>query len=142
MPADLPVPRLVTVELDPKAPASGADLERALKAKGVDAEVDDHSRWTADIMRAGDVERGVAIGLFALLLAVAGRGDRLRHPPGPGGAPRTGRGPAPGGRHRRRHRRLFQARFARSAAQAGLLGRGAGGGGGGGAEGRAASTRG
>ncbi|RYF90551.1 MAG: ABC transporter permease, partial [Caulobacteraceae bacterium] len=42
---DLPVPRLVTVELDAKAPAKAADLDRALKAAGVDAKVDDHSVW-------------------------------------------------------------------------------------------------
>jgi hypothetical protein len=34
---DLPIPRLVTVDLDPKAPATAIALDRALKAAGVDA---------------------------------------------------------------------------------------------------------
>ena len=59
LPPDLPTPRLVAVDLDRKAPASGAAIaERALKAAGVDADVDDHSRWTAQIMRAGGGDRG------------------------------------------------------------------------------------
>jgi len=53
LPPDLPTPRLVAVDLDRHAPATGADLARALKAAGLDADVDDHSRWSAQIMRAG-----------------------------------------------------------------------------------------
>ena len=34
---DLPVPRLVSVDLDPKAPASAADMDQALKAARIDA---------------------------------------------------------------------------------------------------------
>jgi cell division transport system permease protein len=50
--ADLPTPRLVTLDLDPKAPPTAAVLDKALKTAGVDAVVDDHSRWIADIERA------------------------------------------------------------------------------------------
>lgn len=72
LPPDLPVPRLVAVELDPKAPATGDDLRRALKAAGVDADVDDHSRWSAQIMRAGATLEATGAALFVLLLAVLG----------------------------------------------------------------------
>jgi cell division transport system permease protein len=68
---DLPVPRLVTVELDKDAPASAATLERALKADGIDATVDDHSLWIRDIVRAGAWARAAAIGVFALTACAA-----------------------------------------------------------------------
>jgi cell division transport system permease protein len=71
LPSDLPVPRLVAVELDRRAPAKAADLAAALKAKGIDATVDDHSLWTGEIMRAGALALGVAAGLFALIVAAA-----------------------------------------------------------------------
>jgi cell division transport system permease protein len=66
---DLPTPRLVTLELDPKAPPTAAILDRALRAAGVDATVDDHSRWIADIERAADIARFAALGVFALIAA-------------------------------------------------------------------------
>jgi len=72
LPPDLPVPRLVTVELDRKAPATGAEMRKALAAAGVDATVDDHSRWTSDLMRAGVLARAIAAALFVLILAVLG----------------------------------------------------------------------
>lgn len=71
LPADLPVPRLVAVELDRKAPATAAALESALKTAGVDASVDDHSLWTRQIMAAGSLARWIASGLFAMILAAA-----------------------------------------------------------------------
>lgn len=66
---DLPVPRLVAVELDRKAPASADDLNRALRAAGVDATVDDHSLWIKDIIEAGELARIAALGVFLLLAA-------------------------------------------------------------------------
>lgn len=64
---DLPVPRLVTLELDPITPASAQTLERALKAAGIEATVDDHRLWVNDIIRSGQSVRIAAIGLFALM---------------------------------------------------------------------------
>ncbi|MBX9615702.1 MAG: ABC transporter permease [Caulobacteraceae bacterium] len=65
---DLPVPFLVTVRLDPVAPASGLTLSRALAEAGMDATVDDHALWR------GDVERSAAtitlLGLAAFLATV------------------------------------------------------------------------
>jgi len=68
---DLPIPRLVTLELDKDAPATAADLDRALKTQGIDAAVDDHSLWIKDIVRAGLWARAAALGLFALTALTA-----------------------------------------------------------------------
>ncbi|MDR3507120.1 MAG: ABC transporter permease, partial [Caulobacteraceae bacterium] len=68
---DLPVPRLVSVDLDPKAPAGAAALDKALKAAGVDATVDDHSLWLKEVIRAGTLTRAAAAALAALLACAA-----------------------------------------------------------------------
>ena len=68
---DLPVPRLVAVSLDRKRPATAAILDRALKAQGLDAVVDDHSIWIKDIRRAADVVRWTAIAIFLLIAGAA-----------------------------------------------------------------------
>ncbi len=66
---DLPLPRLVTVQFDPRAARqpSAADLARALRAAGVDGVVDDHSRWETDIVHAGDTARAAALAAAALI---------------------------------------------------------------------------
>ena len=71
LPDDLPIPRLVAVELSKTAPAAPEDLDRALKAQNIDATVDDHSVWIADIVHAGSWARLAAAGLFALTAAAA-----------------------------------------------------------------------
>jgi len=68
---DLPVPRLVAVELDPKAPATPHALDVALKAKGLDAVVDDHSVWTRDIARGASLARWIGAAIFALIAGSA-----------------------------------------------------------------------
>lgn len=60
---DLPIPYLVTVRLDPGAPASAVTLGRAMAEAGLDATVDDHSLWR------GEIERSA--GLITLLAALA-----------------------------------------------------------------------
>lgn len=67
---DLPVPRLVAVELTPKAPATTATLQQALRAQGLDAIVDDHSLWIADIKRGASLTRWTGAGIF-LIIALA-----------------------------------------------------------------------
>jgi len=64
---DLPIPRLVTVDLDPRAPATAEAMSQALAAKGVDASVDDHSLWLKDVIRAGVLARAAAAAAAALL---------------------------------------------------------------------------
>ncbi|MGZ3277429.1 MAG: FtsX-like permease family protein [Caulobacteraceae bacterium] len=68
---DLPIPRLVTLDLDPNRPPSAAILQNALKARDVDATVDDHSLWIRDIVRAGAWARAAAIAVFALTALAA-----------------------------------------------------------------------
>ena len=68
---DLPIPRLVSVDLDPRAPASAEAMGQALKAADVDASVDDHSLWLKDVMRAGVMARAAAAGVAALLACAA-----------------------------------------------------------------------
>lgn len=68
---DLPAPRLVALDLDPTAPPSAAQLQEALKAKDLDATVDDHSLWIRDIVRAGALARNAAIAVFALTALAA-----------------------------------------------------------------------
>jgi len=119
---DLPIPRLVAVDLDPKKPATALALDRALKAAGLDATVDDHSLWIGDIERAAAIARWAGLGVFLLILtataAVIGFATRSAM-----AAHRETievlhlSGAQPGFIIR-----LFQARFARTAALAGLLG--------------------
>ena len=71
LPDDLPIPRLVTLDLDPDHPASAADLRQALTAKDIDATVDDHSLWIKDIVQAGVWARAAALGVFALTALAA-----------------------------------------------------------------------
>ncbi len=71
IPDDLPIPHLVTVELNPKAPADVAAMNAALIAAGVDATVDDHSRWMKDVERASSVVRGLALGAGLLVASAA-----------------------------------------------------------------------
>jgi cell division transport system permease protein len=68
---DLPIPRLVALDLDPDHPPSAAALEQALKARDIDAVVDDHSLWIKDIVRAGVWARAAALGVFALTALAA-----------------------------------------------------------------------
>jgi cell division transport system permease protein len=69
---DLPVPRLVAVTLDRKAPANAAALVQALKTQDVDATVDDHSLWIKDIRRSARLARGLGVGVFLLIAGAAG----------------------------------------------------------------------
>lgn len=67
---DLPLPFLVTVHLDPRAPASAPTLSRALAEAGLDASVDDHSLWRTGVERSATLITALA-GFAFLLTAVA-----------------------------------------------------------------------
>ena len=69
---DLPVPRLVAVTLDKKAPAGALRMTQALKAQDVDATVDDHSLWIKDIRRSANLARGLGMAVFLLIAGAAG----------------------------------------------------------------------
>lgn len=122
---DLPIPRLVSVYLDPKAPASVETMDKALKAAGVDAAIDDHSLWLKDIERAGLVGQAFAVGVAALMTAAAAAVIVF--------ATRAGLSARRdlvsvlhlAGAEDRFIAGLFQVRFARMAASAGFIGAGA-----------------
>lgn len=71
VPDDLPIPQLVAVELDPKAPADAATLRHALEQARVDGTVDDHARWLADVRRAAGAAFWAAVGVCLLISAAA-----------------------------------------------------------------------
>jgi len=122
LPPDLPTPRLVAIDLDRKAPASGADIVRALKAHGIDADVDDHSHWSAQIMRAGAAVEAIAAAIFALIAAVLVAVVAFATRQGLSARHEVVQALHLAGATDGFIARLFQARFARSAAQASLAG--------------------
>ena len=63
---DLPLPFLVTVRLDPDAPASAVTLSRALAEAGLDASVDDHALWRGEVERSAALITALAIAAFLL----------------------------------------------------------------------------
>ncbi len=66
---DLPLPYLVTVRLDPQAPASAPTLSRALAEAGLDASVDDHSLWRGEVERSAGAITALAGAAFLLIAA-------------------------------------------------------------------------
>lgn len=71
LPADLPVPILVDVELSDTEPATGAQLAAALDAAGIPARIDDHSRWSEAVVRTARLARLMALGLLTLIAGAA-----------------------------------------------------------------------
>jgi cell division transport system permease protein len=72
IPDDLPIPRLVAVDLDPARPATPEAMRFALAQAGVDAELDDHSRWMGEVEKAGITVRAAALAAGLLTAAAAG----------------------------------------------------------------------
>ena len=70
--ADLPLPFLVTVRLDPDAPASALTLGRALAEAGLDATVDDHSLWRGEVERSATLITVLALTAFLTTAFAAG----------------------------------------------------------------------
>lgn len=69
---DLPLPFLVTVRLNPDAPAGAVTLSRALAEAGLDATVDDHSLWRGEVERSATLITVLAGAAFlAIALAAA-----------------------------------------------------------------------
>lgn len=121
---DLPVPRLVAVQLDGEAPATADTMDRALKAQGLDAVVDDHSVWMADIQRAARLAQGFGVAVFLLIAAAAGAVVAFATRAGLAARREVVEVLHLSGAEDRFIAGLFQARFARMAAMAGLLGAG------------------
>ena len=119
---DLPIPRLVAVDLDNTHPATSATLSAALKARGIDGIVDDHSIWTRDIARSAGVLRWVCGGVFILITASAGAIVALATRAGLLARREVVEVLHLTGAENLYIARLFQARFAQLAAWAGALG--------------------
>jgi cell division transport system permease protein len=120
--ADLPVPRLVAVTLDPRRPATAQALRQTLKAQDVDATVDDHSVWIKDIRRAGEVVRWLGAGVFALIAGAAGAVIAFATRAGLAARRDVVEVLHLAGAEDGYIARLFQVRFARLAGLAGLIG--------------------
>lgn len=71
LPADLPVPLLVDVELSNPDILPVEDIEAVLSEAGIDATVDDHGRWSDAVARASHLARMLALGLLTLILGAA-----------------------------------------------------------------------
>ena len=69
---DLPLPFLVTVRLDPEAPASAVVLSRALAEAGLDASVDDHALWSGEVEQSASLITVLALAAFLMIAAAAG----------------------------------------------------------------------
>jgi cell division transport system permease protein len=121
---DLPIPRLVTVDLDPRAPATADAMSRALAAAGVDASVDDHGLWLKDVIRAGVLARAAAAAAAALLACSTAAVIIFATGAGLGARADLVSVLHMAGAEDRFIAGLFQARFATLGALAGLLGAG------------------
>lgn len=119
---DLPIPRLVAVDLDRKAPAKAQALDAALKAAGIDATVDDHSLWIADIERSAGIARWSALAVFLLIAAAAGAVIAFATRAAMAAHRETIEVLHLSGAQADFVVKLFQSRFARAAALAGLFG--------------------
>lgn len=119
---DLPVPRLVAVTLDPKHPADARKLRAVLRAQDIDATVDDHSIWIKDIRRAGGLVRWLGGGVFVLIAAAAGAVVTFATRAGLAARRDVVEVLHLAGAEDGYIARLFQARFARAAGLAGLIG--------------------
>ncbi|MFN3513115.1 MAG: cell division protein FtsX [Phenylobacterium sp.] len=119
---DLPVPRLVEVRLERENPATAAALDRALKTQGLDAVVDDHSVWMEDIQRAARVAQGFGAAVFLLIAGAAGATVAFATRAGLAAHRDVVEVLHLAGAEDGFIARLFQARFARMAATAGLFG--------------------
>ncbi len=64
---DLPIPNLVEVKLDPKAPARPRAMMEALTNADIDASLDDHSVWLKDIEKSALIIRFLAYGAFIII---------------------------------------------------------------------------
>ena len=71
LPPDLPVPQLVAVDLNPKAPATSETLAEALRNAHIDATVDDQGQWLGEIRRSLLAVQGGALAAFLLVAAAA-----------------------------------------------------------------------
>lgn len=71
IPDDLPLPSLVSVEIDPRAPIDLDLLRTRLSAAAPNATLDDHRVWNDRLAAAARTGQGLAFAVFAIVLAAA-----------------------------------------------------------------------
>ncbi|WP_439636499.1 cell division protein FtsX [Oceanicaulis sp.] len=71
LPEDLPIPRLVAVQIDAEAPPATGAIEALLSDEPYEILVDDHQRWEDAVQRAANAVRYFALGLVLLLTVAA-----------------------------------------------------------------------
>jgi len=121
---DLPVPRLVAVHLDAKRPATATELKAALKTAGIDGIIDDHTLWLKDVRRAAGMARGMGALIFLLIAGAAGAAVAFATRAGLAAQRDVVEVLHLTGAEDAFIARLFQFRFARATALAGLIGAG------------------
>jgi 1-acyl-sn-glycerol-3-phosphate acyltransferase len=68
---DLPIPRLITVTIDPDAPPDYAALEKKLTEAVAGASLDTHRRWQGELTRMARVLTTLAYAILALICLCA-----------------------------------------------------------------------
>ena len=71
LPEDLPLPALISIDLEKNETIASSRIEALLGEEGVIAEVDDHSRWSEQIGRSGRGLKAAAMMLLALILGAS-----------------------------------------------------------------------
>jgi cell division transport system permease protein len=69
--ADLPIPRLITVTVDPDAPPDFAALEKKLASEVAGASLDTHRHWQSEITRMARVLTTLAYAILTLICICA-----------------------------------------------------------------------
>jgi cell division transport system permease protein len=64
---DLPIPRLITVTIDPAAPPDLEALEKSLAAEIPGASLDTHKRWQSELTRMASVLTSIALAILGLI---------------------------------------------------------------------------
>ncbi|MGE3831647.1 MAG: cell division protein FtsX, partial [Parvibaculaceae bacterium] len=64
---DLPIPRLITVTIDPAAPPNLDALEKSLAAEVPGASLDTHKRWQSELTRMASVLTSIALAILGLI---------------------------------------------------------------------------
>ena len=64
---DLPIPRLITVTIDPLNPPDLDALERSLAAEVPGASLDTHKRWQSELTRMASVLSSIALAILGLI---------------------------------------------------------------------------
>ncbi|MGE3832472.1 MAG: cell division protein FtsX [Parvibaculaceae bacterium] len=64
---DLPIPRLITVTIDPASPPDLDALEKSLAAEVPGASLDTHKRWQSELTRMASVLTSIALAILGLI---------------------------------------------------------------------------